>query len=109
VVRVFMRLVNVDEVRCGGIELGKFLEVCSDVLRKGFISKTVVVDPKTNTAVGNVELCATLKELGVKYIPVSYEFTEDVSLPLEELGFFDELRPSTYRVFRSSEELLYRN
>ena len=104
-----MRLVNADEVCCGGIELDKFLEVCSDVLRKGFISKTVVVDPKTNTAVGNVELCATLKELGVKYMPVSYEFVEDISVSLEELGFFDELRPSTYRVFRSSEELLYRN
>lgn len=106
---VFTRLVNVDEVYCSDIRLDKFLEICSNLLRNGFISKTVVVDPKTNTAVENIELCSVLKELGVRYIPVSYEVTEEVTVRLEELGFFEELRPNTYRVFKDSEELLYRN
>ncbi len=105
-----MYLVNVDDIYCNDVDLDKFLDTCRDILRVGYVKKTIVIDPKTNTAIENVGLCSVLKELGVRYLPVSYgSSVEEISLPLEELGFFDEIKPSTYRVFKDPEELLYKN
>jgi len=104
-----VELVPVSKLACGDVDLERFLELAREILSRGGVTATVAVDPKTGAVVYGSELCATLAKLGTRYVPVSYGRVEEVFVPLEALGFFDEVRPSTYRVFLSSEELLYRN
>ncbi|MCC6047381.1 MAG: pyridoxal-phosphate dependent enzyme [Desulfurococcaceae archaeon] len=104
-----VELVPVSKLACGDVDLERFLELVREILSRGGVTTTVAVDPKTGAVVYGSELCATLAKLGTRYVPVSYGRVEEVFVPLEALGFFDEVRPSTYRVFLSSEELLYKN
>lgn len=80
-----------------------------EVLSRGGVTKTVVLDSQTSAVVDGRELCATLVKLGARFVPISYGKSEEVFIPLEALGFFDDIKPSVYRVFSSSEELLYKN
>ena len=104
-----MELVPPARLACGDVGLEVFVSIARDVLSRGGVAGTVVVDPQTGSAVQGLELCATLAKLGARYVPVSYGRAEEVFVPLEDLGFFDEIQPSRFRVFSSSEELLYRN
>lgn len=104
-----MRLVPTKELACGEVGLEAFVALAREVLSRGGVSTTVVVDPRTGTVVRGSELCATLAKIGVRYVPVSYGKSEEVFVPLEALGFFDDIQPSRYRVFSDTEELLYRN
>jgi cysteine synthase/O-phosphoserine sulfhydrylase/cystathionine beta-synthase len=90
------------------LKLDEFIKIVSSILRSGGVDKTVVID-SNGRAVENVDLCVTLKKLGVRYIPVSHGASESIFVPLESLGFFEDINPSIYRVFRDTEELLYRN
>ena len=104
-----MRLRRADEVMCEySLELDEFIRIVSSILRSGGVDKTVVID-SNGGAVENVGLCIALKKLGVKYIPVSHGVSESIFIPLESLGFFEDINPSVYRVFSDTEELLYRN
>ncbi|MCS7111391.1 MAG: pyridoxal-phosphate dependent enzyme [Ignisphaera sp.] len=104
-----MYLSRVDDVVCrGDLSFERFLEIASGILRRGGVDRTVAVGDN-GLAVDNVELCAVLKRLGVQHIPVSRGVSEEIYIPLEVLGFFDDINPSRFRVFRDSEELLYRN
>ncbi|MEL9940499.1 MAG: pyridoxal-phosphate dependent enzyme [Ignisphaera sp.] len=105
-----MYLEDVDKVVCDDrLELEEFIAIVSEILRRGGVDKTVAVEVNSERAVENAKLCIALKKLGVRYIPVSRGFAENTFVPLEKLGFFDEINPSRYRVFADTEELLYRN
>lgn len=104
-----MELVPPARLTCGDVGLEVFVSIAREVLSRGGVATTVVVDPRTGNVVQGFELCVTLAKLGARYVPVSYGRAEEVFVPLETLGFFDEVKPSTYRVFFSSEELLYRS
>lgn len=100
-------MARVEEVACRDeLSLEEFMEIAGRVLRAGGVKGVVVVE--NGRAVKNAELCAALKRLGARLIPVSSR-EEKVFVPLEALGFFDEISPTKYRVFMDSEELLYKN
>jgi cysteine synthase/O-phosphoserine sulfhydrylase/cystathionine beta-synthase len=105
-----MYLESVDNVMCeNDISLEEFLSISRDVLRRGGVDETVVVDGESRRVVKNSKLCAVLKRIGVKFIPISYGVSEKVFISLEDLGFFDDIKPSRFRVFMDTEELLYKN
>jgi len=105
-----MYLEDVNSVVCEeSITLDEFLDLAAKILRRGGVEETVDIDVRSRKVIRNSKLCATLKKLGVKYIPASRGAPEKLFTSLEDLGFFDEIRPSNYRVFRDTEELLYRN
>jgi cysteine synthase/O-phosphoserine sulfhydrylase/cystathionine beta-synthase len=104
-----MHLVKADEIVCEyNIGLEEFLKIAGNILRNGGIDKTIVINSH-GKVIENLDICVALKKLGVKYIPVSYNVAEVIFVPLETLKFFDEIDPSRYRVFKDSEELLYKN
>jgi len=104
-----MDLKRAEEVLCEGeLELSEFIRIVGSILRNGGVSRTIAID-SNGRVVENAELCITLKKIGVKYIPVSHEVPEEVFIPLESLGFFEDISPNKYRVFNNTEELLYRN
>jgi cysteine synthase/O-phosphoserine sulfhydrylase/cystathionine beta-synthase len=105
-----MYLESVDNVMCeDDISLEEFLSISRDVLRRGGVDETVVVDGGSRRVVKNSKLCVVLKRIGVKFIPISYGVLEKVFISLEDLGFFDDIKPSRFRVFMDTEELLYKN
>jgi cysteine synthase/O-phosphoserine sulfhydrylase/cystathionine beta-synthase len=105
-----MHLESVDNVMCeDDISLEEFLSISRDVLRRGGVDETVVVDGGSRRVVKNSKLCVVLKRIGVKFIPISYGVLEKVFISLEDLGFFDDIKPSRFRVFMDTEELLYKN
>ncbi|MEM3904762.1 MAG: hypothetical protein QXP11_03790, partial [Sulfolobales archaeon] len=105
-----MYLESVDNVMCkDDISLEEFLSISRDVLRRGGVDETVVIDGGSRRVVKNSKLCAVLKRIGVKFIPISYGVSEKVFISLEDLGFFDDIKPSRFRVFMDTEELLYKN
>ena len=105
-----MYLESVDNVMCeDDISLEEFLSISRDVLRRGGVDETVVIDGGSRRVVKNSKLCAVLKRIGVKFIPISYGVLEKVFISLEDLGFFDDIKPSRFRVFMDTEELLYKN
>jgi cysteine synthase/O-phosphoserine sulfhydrylase/cystathionine beta-synthase len=105
-----MYLESVDNVMCeDDISLEEFLSISRDVLRRGGVDETVVVDGGSRRVVKNSKLCVVLKRIGTKFIPISYGVLEKVFISLEDLGFFDDIKPSRFRVFMDTEELLYKN
>ena len=105
-----MDLKRAEEVLCEGeLELSEFVRIVSSILRNGGVSRTIAID-SNGRVIKNAELCIALKKIGVKYIPVSHEVSkEEIFIPLESLGFFEDISPNKYRVFNDTEELLYRN
>jgi cysteine synthase/O-phosphoserine sulfhydrylase/cystathionine beta-synthase len=105
-----MYLESVDNVMCeDDISLEEFLSISRDVLRRGGVDETVVVDGGSRRVVKNSKLCVVLKRIGTKFIPISYGVLEKVFISLGDLGFFDDIKPSRFRVFMDTEELLYKN
>jgi cysteine synthase/O-phosphoserine sulfhydrylase/cystathionine beta-synthase len=105
-----MQLESVDNIICKEeMVLEEFLRVVGDVLRRGGVEVTVVIDRESKRVIENSKLCVALKKVGVKFIPVSYGVSERVFVSLESMGFFDDINPSRYRVFTNTEELLYKN
>jgi len=83
-----MYLESVDNVMCkDDISLEEFLSISRDVLRRGGVDETVVIDGGSRRVVKNSKLCAVLKRIGVKFIPISYGVSEKVFISLEDLGF----------------------
>ncbi len=70
---------------------------------------TIVIDEESRHVINNNKLCTALKRIGVKFIPVSHKDLEKVFVSLEDMGFFEDIKPSKYRVFMDTEELLYKN
>ncbi|ADM28580.1 cysteine synthase [Ignisphaera aggregans DSM 17230] len=104
-----MRLIPIDSIVIDeDIDLDTFISLSGEILRKGGVDRSVVVDHNLRV-VDEKPLAITLKKLGVKYIPVSEDYSENTFVSLESLGFFDDVKPSVMRVFRDTEELLYRN
>ncbi len=105
-----MYLEDVNRVICEEeLELEEFLDIVGEILRSGGVDKTIVVDSRSGEVIENKKLCAALKKIGVIRLPVSHQVSETIFIPLEHLGFFEDIKPSKYRVFMDTEELLYRN
>ncbi len=105
------RLVNLGELKCGKTDFNSFLKLSGDILRFGGVSKAIVIDRYNNVVKGN-DLCDALRRLGCVYAPVTInEDSETLArlVTLEELGFYEDIKPEPMRVFRSTLELLYRN
>jgi len=93
-----MNLKRAEEVLCEGeLELSEFIRIVSSILRNGGVSRTIAID-SNGRVIENAELCITLKKIGVKYIPISNEVPEEIFIPLESLGFFEDISPNKYRV-----------
>ncbi len=90
------------------IDLDTFISISGEILRKGGVDRSVVIDHNFRV-IGEKPLAITLKKLGVRYIPVSENHSENIFISLESLGFFDDIKPNSLRVFRDTEELLYKN
>ncbi len=104
-----MHLARVSDIKClDDVSFEKFLEIARGILSRGGVDRTIAIDDDRK-AVENGELCTVLMRLGFSYIPVSRYTSEQIYIPLETIGFFDEIKPSRFRVFRDTEELLYRN
>ncbi|MEO3993927.1 MAG: PLP-dependent cysteine synthase family protein, partial [Desulfurococcaceae archaeon TW002] len=105
------RLVNLSVLECSKIDFNSFLKLSGDILRFGGVSKAIVIDRYNKVVKGN-DLCDTLKRLGCVYAPVVVdEGSETLSklVTLEELGFYEDIKPELMRVFSNTLELLYRN
>ncbi len=106
---VGVRLVDIEALRAErALELSEVLGLIRDILREGGVSQTIVVDGD-NRVIDGLELLEALRRLGVSRVPVSEGRSVDVFVPLELLGFYDEVKGDPFRVFESTVELLYRN
>jgi len=100
----------VDRIVCSDdIDFEEFLAIASNILKKGGVDTTIAVDKESMRIVENGKLCTVLKKIGVRFVPVSYRVSEKISISLEDMGFFEDIKPSRYRVFMDTEELLYKN
>ncbi|MEM1542433.1 MAG: pyridoxal-phosphate dependent enzyme [Ignisphaera sp.] len=98
---------DVENLYCEeGIDTQEFISLAREILSRGGIDRAIVVDGYR--VIENCKLFQTLKKLGVRRIPVSRGI-ENTFVPLEVMGFFEDIQPSIYRVFRDTEELLYKN
>ncbi|MEM4502841.1 MAG: PLP-dependent cysteine synthase family protein, partial [Ignisphaera sp.] len=98
---------DVENLYCEeGIDTQEFISLAKEILSRGGIDRAIVVDGYR--VIENCKLFQTLKKLGVRRIPVSRGI-ENTFVPLEVMGFFEDIQPSIYRVFRDTEELLYKN
>ncbi|MCC6016767.1 MAG: PLP-dependent cysteine synthase family protein [Desulfurococcaceae archaeon] len=99
-----------DRIVCGDdIDFEEFLAIASNILKKGGVDTTIAVDKESMRIVENGKLCTVLKKIGVRFVPVSYRVSEKIFISLEDMGFFEDIKPSRYRVFMDTEELLYKN
>uniref|UniRef100_A0A7J3I9G7 Pyridoxal-phosphate dependent enzyme n=1 Tax=Ignisphaera aggregans TaxID=334771 RepID=A0A7J3I9G7_9CREN len=102
-----MHLQDIENLYCEEeVSTSEFISLAKEVLGKGGVDRTVAVSG--GRVVEGCKLLQVLKRLGVRRVPVSLD-VEKIFVPLEVLGFFEDIQPSTYRVFRDTEELLYRN
>jgi cysteine synthase/O-phosphoserine sulfhydrylase/cystathionine beta-synthase len=100
----------VDRIVCSDdIDFEEFLAIASNILKKGGVDTTIAVDKESIRIVENGKLCTVLKKIGVRFVPVSYRVSEKIFISLEDMGFFEDIKPSRYRVFMDTEELLYKN
>jgi cysteine synthase/O-phosphoserine sulfhydrylase/cystathionine beta-synthase len=100
----------VDRIVCDDdIDFEEFLAIASNILKKGGVDTTIAVDKESMRIVENGKLCTVLKKIGVRFVPVSYRVSEKIFISLEDMGFFEDIKPSRYRVFMDTEELLYKN
>jgi cysteine synthase/O-phosphoserine sulfhydrylase/cystathionine beta-synthase len=100
----------VDRIVCSDdIDFEEFLAIASNILKKGGVDTTIAVDKESMRIVENGKLCTVLKKIGVRFVPVSYRVSEKIFISLEDMGFFEDIKPSRYRVFMDTEELLYKN
>ncbi len=105
----------VDLVEVGRIKGGKKPEIYSllntigDILSRGYVDKPVVVDDEYRV-VERRELYWALRIMGVKLVPVVKPANSniEISVSLESLGFYDEVRGDPVKVYNSTLELLYR-
>ena len=99
-----------DRIVCSDdIDFEEFLAIASNILKKGGVDTTIAVDKESIRIVENGKLCTVLKKIGVRFVPVSYRVSEKIFISLEDMGFFEDIKPSRYRVFMDTEELLYKN
>lgn len=105
-----LKLVRVDDVKCclDDLHIERFIELAKEVLSANAVNTPLVVNKDGNVVFGH-EVCLTLKKLGVRYLPVTDDVVDRVSISLEVLGFFNDVAPNAMKVFRSTEELLYGN
>ena len=90
------------------LELGDVMEYIKRILWDGGVSETIPIDDE-GRVLGNYEIYEALSRLGVKRAPVSRGEPVKIYVPLEALGFYDEVQGSALKVFDSTVELLYRN
>ncbi len=90
------------------LELNETMETMAKVLREGAVTETIVIGEE-GVVKDNLVLYEALRRLGVRYVPVSRDRIEEVYVPLEHLGFYDEVSGDALKVYADTLELLYRN
>ncbi|MCX8186910.1 MAG: pyridoxal-phosphate dependent enzyme [Sulfolobales archaeon] len=105
-----LHLAKLSKLKCAKeVELPEIIENIKKILSRGSVEETIAVGHDKQTVVGNHPLFKALEWLGVTYVPISNNLPEKTYVPVENLGFFNKLKPSKYRVFKDTEELLYKN
>ncbi|ABL88912.1 cysteine synthase [Pyrobaculum islandicum DSM 4184] len=89
-------------------KLSDLLSVAGDILRQGGVVKSIGVDDALRVVEGH-EVFHALKLLGVRRVPISRGRSKEVYVPLETLGFYDDVACPGLRVFDNTVELLYKN
>ncbi|GAB6148247.1 pyridoxal-phosphate dependent enzyme [Stetteria hydrogenophila] len=103
-----VRLVEIGLLRAeGSLELADVVDVVKRILWEGGVWRTVAVEG--GRVVDGLEVYEALRRLGVSRVPVSDGRPVDVFVPLDLLGFFDEIRGDPYRVYDGTVELLRGN
>lgn len=105
-----LKLVYVNDIKChlDDLPIERFVELAREILTANAVKTPIIIDRNGNVVSGH-EICLTLKKLGVRYLPVTDDTVDGVSIPLEVLGFFNEITPNAMKVFRGTEELLCGN
>lgn len=105
-----MILAHVNSLECERFPLEKFLEVARDILRNNGVSSPVIVDESLKVR-ENAVICDALRRLGARFVPVSTGRDKTLAqrVGLDDLGFYDEIRPSSLRVFDSPIDLMTRS
>ncbi|MEM2039686.1 MAG: pyridoxal-phosphate dependent enzyme [Zestosphaera sp.] len=106
-----LKLVDLSKLECSETDFNSFLKLSGEILRLGGVKEAIVVDHSNKVIRGN-DLCDVLKRLGCVYAPVVIEEGSETLtklVTLEELGFYEDIKPEPARVFSSTLELLYRN
>ncbi|ABM81405.1 PLP-dependent cysteine synthase family protein [Hyperthermus butylicus] len=92
------------------VELQDVLDTITALLSAGNVYRTIAVDASYRVAEEDSNMLYwALNYIGVKRVPISYSTPINITISLEELGFYDDINPEPLRVFKSSLELLYRN
>ncbi|MET1128571.1 MAG: pyridoxal-phosphate dependent enzyme [Thermoproteota archaeon] len=87
--------------------LSDILPAASEILSNWGTTRTVGVS--NGKIVDGLDVYFALKLLGARLVPVSEGKSAELYVPLDSLGFYDDINPPPARVFKSTEELLYRN
>ncbi len=102
-----MKIISIEHIKCPPRPpIEQLLDEVSELLRLDRVTKTILVDKDYNLSVEDYKRFHALKILGVRYIPVSVGFEEDVDLTLEELGFDKDLEYDPLKVCRNHSELI---
>lgn len=103
-----IKLVPIERVRSGKrLELRDVINVIAKVLSTGGVEYPIVINQNFEI-LENYELYEALKRLGVKLVPIADRYMKTF-IPLEQLGFYDDISPDPLKVFMNTLELLYRN
>ncbi len=97
-----VRMVGLEDVRCEGKpSLKEILGRAAQVLWEGGVTAQRL---REGNVLEDVVLCHAARMLGLRRIPVG----DRGFVPLEHLGFYDDVSPKAMKVFSSTLELLYR-
>ena len=88
------------------LELKDVLNMVKEILSKNAVEKPVIIDEENNVK-KNAEILYALYYLGTHLVLTSYK-DAGILTPLESLGFYDDVKGNSIRVYRSTMELLYR-
>lgn len=102
-----MRLIPVEDVKSlPRPPIEELLDETSKLLRLGKVTETIQLDETYNVCLADHKKFHALKILGVRYIPATINYKEEIDLSLEDLGFSEDLKCNPMRVCRSHTELI---
>jgi cysteine synthase/O-phosphoserine sulfhydrylase/cystathionine beta-synthase len=101
-----MKLVSSSLIECKREALDTFVQNAQKVLSKMRVNAPVIVNRQLEV-IGNNDICDTLKRLGARFVPVVFmEEVKDIDIDLRELGFYEDIKPSEFKVFSNIHELI---
>lgn len=102
-----MKLALIEEIKSiPRPPIEEILNEVSRILQLNKITETIQVDEQFNVSSRDRARFHALKILGVRYVPISHGFKEEIDMTLEELGFYEDLQFNHVRVCRDLSELI---